>query len=426
MESVKVDPDDSPDFFVQKNNKGRGVRRLNKIPLVLAGLVVVAIVTGITYAFYLQEQQNKIKATESKLPVVDEMKIPLKPAGNDYVQANMPEPPAPPAVEPTPIKPSEPKVETKIVEVPQKPEEVDPEEEARRQLALRIQQKRMAQEEAALSAESGVAATGNDHGGNGGGADNRGTGVGAGSRPQENDFGDNDPNMQGQKIAFLAQSPEADVYLNKTRQNAIKPQLEVKAGTIIPSVLISGINSDLPGMITAQVRESVYDSAYGQNVLIPVGSRLVGKYDSHVAMGQRRALIVWQRIIYPDSSSLSLDNMPGADQSGYAGFNDKVDNHYMRIFGNALMLSVISAASQLSQNDDDDSSHSDKTSAKDMLAAELGRQWGEVGTEMTRRNLDIQPTLKIRPGYLFNVMVTKDIILPKWRGHPLAAGGIQE
>ncbi|MFT4364777.1 TrbI/VirB10 family protein [Bartonella bacilliformis] len=125
--------------------------------------------------------------------------------------------------------------------------------------------------------------------------------------------------------------------------------------------------------------------------------------------------------MYPDGSSLSLGNMPGTDQSGYAGFNDQVDNHYFKIFGNSLLLSVISAASQLSQNTNNISNiNSNAATAKEMLSAELGRQWGDVGIEMTRRNLNIQPTIIIRPGYNFNVMVTKDILLPAWRGHPMA------
>ncbi|MCZ2159168.1 TrbI/VirB10 family protein [Bartonella sp. 220] len=121
-------------------------------------------------------------------------------------------------------------------------------------------------------------------------------------------------------------------------------------------------------------------------------------------------------------ASLSLGNMPGSDQSGYAGFKDKVNNHYLKIFGNALMLSVISGASQMSQKTHKTGNEDSKLeTAKETLAAELGRQWGEVGIEMTRKNLNIQPTITIRPGYNFNVMVTKDIILSPWQGHPMAA-----
>ncbi|WP_229180088.1 TrbI/VirB10 family protein [Bradyrhizobium ivorense] len=227
-----------------------------------------------------------------------------------------------------------------------------------------------------------------------------------------------DPNKQAEKKAFLAQTPEADVYLKSTRQAGISPALEVKAGTVIPGVMIGGINSDLPGQIIGQVRENVYDSATGQNLLIPAGARLIGTYDNGVTLGQSRVLVAWTRVIYPDGSSLSLNTMPGADQSGYAGFNDKVNNHYWRIFGNGLMLSLFSAGVQLSQPQSNGSQNG--YDSQQIIAGALGQQMGQLGMEMTRRNLDIQPTLEIRPGYLFNVMVTKDIVLPPWQGHPLA------
>ncbi|MGN1291043.1 MAG: TrbI/VirB10 family protein, partial [Bradyrhizobium sp.] len=143
---------------------------------------------------------------------------------------------------------------------------------------------------------------------------------------------------------------------------------------------------------------------------------LIGSYDSSVTLGQSRALVAWTRVIYPDGSSVSLNLMPGSDQSGYAGFTDVVDNHYARIFGSGLMLSLFSAGLQLSQPKSTGATYD----AQQIMTAELGRQMGQLGMEMTRKNMDIQPTLEIRPGYRFNVMVTKDIILPPWQGHPLA------
>jgi len=140
-------------------------------------------------------------------------------------------------------------------------------------------------------------------------------------------------------------------------------------------------------------------------------------YDSSITPSQKRALVGWQRIIYPDGSSISLEMMPGADVSGYAGFNDKVNNHYGRIFGNALLLSIFSSAIQLSQpQTNSDGNYLSQA----IIAGSLGQQMGQLGMQMTQRNMNIQPTLEIRPGYQFNVMVTKDIILPSWVGHPLA------
>ncbi|UTO27670.1 TrbI/VirB10 family protein [Bartonella harrusi] len=423
-----LNPSDSPDFFSVKT-KGRGVRRLNNLPLVGAiGIISFALI-GITYTFMLRQQSNDVAREEQKLLFVDETPLPVRPEGDDYVQAKLPE-----------VSPIEPTKSTEIQKSVKKiPEQrqidkiVDEEDEAQKRLLTRIEERRFAKMEAALDSEPTVSftmdsmikkqsqiqdnnpqkATLESLFGRSGGAPNTSF---------YNSDGGRDPNMQAQKIAFLSQSPEAEVYLKNTRQEAIQASLEVKAGTIIPGVMISGVNSDLPGQIIAQVRESVYDSATGQNVLIPMGSRLIGTYDSQVSTGQKRVLIAWSRVIYPDGSSLSLGNMPGSDQSGYAGFSDKVNNHYLKIFGNALMLSVISGASQLSQQTHKRGNEDSKlTTAKETLAAELGRQWGEVGIEMTRKNLNIQPTIIIRPGYNFNVMVTKDIILPSWQGHPMAA-----
>jgi type IV secretion system protein VirB10 len=229
--------------------------------------------------------------------------------------------------------------------------------------------------------------------------------------------GNTDTNRQRQKKDFLSSGAlETNTYLDAQRTPALAMSQEVKAGTIIPGVMISDLNSDLPGQIIAQVRENVYDSATGTQVLIPAGSRLVGTYDSGVTLGQQRALVGWGRLIYPDASSISLETMPGGDLAGYAGFRDKVDNHYARIFGSGLLLSVFSAGMQLSQPQSDGANPYD---TRQIIAAEMGREMSQLGMEMTRQNMRIQPTIEVRPGYTFNVMVTKDMILPTWHGHPM-------
>lgn len=232
----------------------------------------------------------------------------------------------------------------------------------------------------------------------------------AGLMGQENDY--QAQNMQGQKQDFLSQQGGDEYRLNESRQELPSP-FTIRTGTVIPGVMISGINSDLPGRMIAQVSQNVYDSATGQHLMIPQGARLYGRYDSNVAMGQERVLIVWERIIYPDGSALNINSMPGSDQEGFAGFQDQVDNHYWRIFGNAALLSVITAGAQLSQPD---SQGDDGYDANQVLAAQLGQQFGQVGQEMIRRNMNIQPTLKIRKGYRFNIMITKDIVARPWQG----------
>src|SRR5437870_7878972 len=187
---------------------------------------------------------------------------------------------------------------------------------------------------------------------------------------------------------------------------------EVKAGTIIPAVLLTGVNSDLPGQLIAQVRENVFDTESGQYLLVPQGARLIGLYDHQVAYGQERVLVNWKRVIFPNGSSLSLkDGMPGTDAAGAAGFNDQVNHHLVRVFGNALLLSVISAGLQLSQIPSFGQGFTGPT-AGNVLGAAVGQELGQTSTELIRRGMNIAPTIEVRPGYAFNVMVTQDLVFP--------------
>ncbi|MCJ7602155.1 MAG: conjugal transfer protein TrbI, partial [Desulfobulbaceae bacterium] len=217
-----------------------------------------------------------------------------------------------------------------------------------------------------------------------------------------------DPNKQERKEDFYLQKQPATEYLPHTRNQQQSP-LEVKTGTVIPATMLGGLNSDLPGMILAQVSQNVYDTATGGYLLIPQGSRLVGIYDNYIAYGQNRALVVWNRIVYPDGSTLELEGMPGTDQGGYAGLEDQVDNHYFRIFGSAILMSVITGMYDFSQ---DSGGHGDEQSAGDTLASAVAREMAQTSQMMLRKNLNIQPTIKIRPGYKLNVMVKRDIIFP--------------
>ena len=216
-----------------------------------------------------------------------------------------------------------------------------------------------------------------------------------------------DQNQQNQKNAFMAGQRAGSDGLERVRPAS--PNM-VLTGTVIPAVMISGINSDLPGQVIAQVRENVYDTATGRFTLIPQGARLVGQYDSHVAYGQSRILIAWQRVIYPDGSSVNLKGMPGADFAGLAGFEDIVHSHYGRIFGAAILMSGITAGISLSQPNQ--TSANGTQSSSSTLSSAVGQQLGQTGMALTQKNMNIQPTLEIRPGYKFNVMVTADLSLP--------------
>jgi type IV secretory pathway VirB10-like protein len=200
-----------------------------------------------------------------------------------------------------------------------------------------LEQTRRQSLQAALGAETTIYSNNNSFGGGRGNANTL-----AGTVKQ------NAPDGVEQNPDGSAEKPDVANYLGNTRVAPVSP-FEVKAGTIIPSVMIGGVNSDLPGQIIAQVSQSVYDTASGQYLLIPQGARLVGSYEHQVQSGQKRVFVIWNRIIYPDSSSVNLGGMPGADQAGYGGFTDKTNTHFFPTFRNALMLSAITAGVQLSQ-----------------------------------------------------------------------------
>lgn len=217
-----------------------------------------------------------------------------------------------------------------------------------------------------------------------------------------------DPNGQARKEAFLSQK-RSDDYLEFTRDVPLSP-FELNVGTIIPAALISGMNSDLPGALIAQVTQNVYDSATGKHLLIPQGAKLYGVYDSNVSYGQSRAVSAWTRINYPDGTRLNLGGMGGMDVEGYSGFEDQVDNHYWKTFGNAALLGMISGATQAGISED--SRNSDTKSA---IADGVTQQFAQTGSTLIQKNLDVQPTIKIRPGYKFNIMVNKDIMLTPYK-----------
>ncbi|EOI3649851.1 TrbI/VirB10 family protein [Campylobacter jejuni] len=210
--------------------------------------------------------------------------------------------------------------------------------------------------------------------------------------------------VQGQQ--FLSQKKD-NGYLKYVKQKPLSTY-EIKAGWNIPAILITGVNSDLPGQILAQVTQNVYDSATGKYLLIPQGTKVVGAYSSNIIYGQSRLLVAWNKLIFPNGDTLNIDSMQGTSQDGYTGFEDEVDNHYFRIFGSAFLLSSITAGIALSDNS---STNGEKETASDKAISQAIQQMGQVASEMIRKNMNVSPTLKIRPGYKFNIFVTKDIIL---------------
>jgi type IV secretion system protein TrbI len=221
----------------------------------------------------------------------------------------------------------------------------------------------------------------------------------------------NGQNMQTRKEAFLsaARSQKTDDYLRSTR-SAPLGSYEIKAGWEIPAVLEQSLNSDLPGELKALVMSNVYDTATGRFLLIPQGSRLIGRYDSQIAYGQDGVQVVWDRVMYPDASSVDISGMVGLDAHGNAGLRHKVDRHYKRLFGFAALTSMFSAAFDLSQRRRYGSGTFAYPSASDTASAAVGREISQTGAMITRRNLNVQPTIKVPVGYRFTVRVNRDIL----------------
>lgn len=213
-------------------------------------------------------------------------------------------------------------------------------------------------------------------------------------------------NRQEQKEAFAARAAETSVRNPGTLQTPVSPY-QVMAGTLISAALITGINSDLPGQVIASVTEPVYDTATGRHLLIPQGTRMMGRYDSQITFGQRRVLLVWTRLILPDTSSIALDKLPGVDPAGYAGLEEGVDWHWERILAGAALSTLLGVASELasprSESTGPDVANAVRSSTEDTV--------NQAGQELTKRNLNIQPTLTVRPGFPVRVLVGKDLVL---------------
>ncbi len=221
-------------------------------------------------------------------------------------------------------------------------------------------------------------------------------------------------NQAAANQGFMTAHGQKDSGYLKARLHKPLSKSELFAGSVIPAVLITGINSQLPGEITAQVRQTVYNSLNPNEVVIPQGSKLIGVYDSNVQYGQSRVLVAWSRIIYPDGRTIDLQGMSGVNDTGEAGFSQITDNHYFRIFGSAILISLIGAGAQLSQPQS--SSAFTTPQASQTATAAMSQEMDTVATNMLNKNLNIAPTLKIRGGYLFNVMVSKTMVLPPY--HP--------
>ncbi|MBZ9973848.1 MULTISPECIES: TrbI/VirB10 family protein [unclassified Mesorhizobium] len=216
------------------------------------------------------------------------------------------------------------------------------------------------------------------------------------------------PNGQDRQLSFLSAAADRRTVASDHITPPASPYV-LQAGAVIPAALITGIRSDLPGQISAQVTENVYDSPTGRSLLIPQGTRIVGQYDSAIGSGQRRVLLVWNRLIFPDGRSMVLERQPGADTQGYAGLEDAVDYHWRELFKAAALSTVLSVGAQAGSSDQDsDIVRALRSGASDSVS--------QVGQQVVQRQLAIAPTLTIRPGFPVRVLVTRDLALEPYGG----------
>ncbi|WMT86441.1 TrbI/VirB10 family protein [Pelagibacterium sp. 26DY04] len=215
-------------------------------------------------------------------------------------------------------------------------------------------------------------------------------------------------NMQDRKLDFLTGEVDTRAVSDQQLMLPASPYL-VQAGAIIPAALITGIRSDLPGQITAQVTSPVYDTPTGRYLLIPQGARLIGRYDSQIAFGQSRVLLVWDRLILPNGRSILLDNQPGTDTMGFAGLEDEVDFHWGRIFQAAALSTLLGIGTNLGSSGEES-----EIAAAIRESAQGAAQ--DVGQQIVQRQINIQPTLTIRPGFPVRILVNRDLVLEPYQG----------
>lgn len=215
------------------------------------------------------------------------------------------------------------------------------------------------------------------------------------------------PTAQERQLTFLDQAADRRT-LSPDRVTPPPSPYTLQAGAVIPAALVTGIRSDLPGQIVAQVTQNVYDSPSGRYLLIPQGARLIGEYDSGVGFGQRRVLLVWNRVILPGGRSIVLERLPGADAAGFSGLEDGVDHHWWDIVKAAALSTLLNIGAELATDDSDEIARAIRDGAQDTI--------GDAGEEIVRRQVGRAPTLTIRPGFPVRVIVTRDLILEPQRG----------
>ncbi|WP_428561439.1 MAG: TrbI/VirB10 family protein [Solidesulfovibrio sp. DCME] len=403
--------DNSPNEFTPPGASGLAVARMSKKPLILVLLVGLILAAVLIYSVNFSERRKKDDARLTADAAADK---PLLPVDAGPGLATTPSKEKSPAI----LEPQKPIV----VVAPKKNDQAEAWRREQEQLRRYKLQAQLSALSSPLSAKKGEQTRQTAQA-------NAGTNAPEARQPESGDApkglaaslaglapGDYNPAADKDKEAFFSRARQqggADKEWTLPGTRTPGQPFEVKTGTVIPGVMITGINSDLPGSIIAQVSQNVFDTATGRYLIIPQGAKLFGVYDSRVIYGQSRVLVAWNRIIFPDGSAITLGAMPGADMSGYAGFNDEVNNHYLRVFGSAVLMSLISGSNAFAMDSLNvkGNTSSGVPSMQDEMASALASQLGQTTTKLLEKNLNIKPTLEIRPGYQFNIIVTKDMVM---------------
>ena len=381
------------------------VARMSRWPIyavLIAGLFLLGI---LVYSVNFAHNQEEEQAGTQKVDIKEEERPLLMGEGRGLALA----PPAgSPAIAGPEPKPAETRTREPLIVVQGKQEQPD---QYRQELENLRRMKAQAQL-TALSAPLGVQKASQSstapasYPGSGSAPDRPSMSMPDTSALRENGY---DPAADKDKEAFFDRAGKDTSWILPHSRTAGQ-KYEVKTGAVIPGIMVTGINSDLPGNIIAQVSQNVFDTDTGNHLLLPQGAKLFGVYDSRVIYGQERVLVAWNRVVFPDGSAVTLGAMPGSDQSGYAGYTDKVDNHYFRIFGSAILMSMISGGMAYTMDSLDSGGDSDNPTLQNEMGSALAAQLGQATLQLLQKNLNIKPTLEIRPGYQFNVIVTKDIV----------------
>ncbi len=221
--------------------------------------------------------------------------------------------------------------------------------------------------------------------------------------------GQQDPSGQREKTSFYNEETgkkDLTTYVKHAIQDPISPY-QITAGTILPAVLITGINSDLPGQIIAQIRENVYDTATGRYLLVPQGTKVIGTYDNMISWAQERVMQVWSRLVFPNGSSILLEGMPGGDLAGNSGLADSVNYHYAKL-ASAVLLSAFLSAGAKSYGGNVEGYY---PTLRQDISAQAGADLNRTGQKIVDRQLNVAPTIQVRPGFKFVVMVNRDLVL---------------